>query len=454
MLSETQILDMLEEANSKTAMKNSKKFEKTRRVLVRILDIEWLSSDFGALYTTLASSISDPLFRNDLIKILISQQSYTGQIVGKILLPYMFYWLVIMAFYSALMQESNYGTFWDDSYTLAARLIILFFQLVFFVFESMQMRTLKWEYVHNMWNWLEFVSFCFHLFIVLQHGIKFLDMSFELLIMLSSIAVLLLYMKLFYWLRLFGGLGFYVRMVSETIYDIGDFIILFFMCVFTFAHAIFVLNRNSPDDAELYGAFFGWKPVDAIVSQYFLGLGEFAYDTFEASPDRALVWIYFLVATFLTNLTFLNMLIAIMGDTYGRVMESAETEGLRERTHIYADFLWVISLDKTYDNKKYLYIVTPVEEDDEGGDDDWEGGMAKIKKSIGRNHKKLVTKMNDQASTFGHNQESMLEKLETLNLQQYNLEVNFEKKIDAMSNQMAHITNLMTSMGAGGGRRA
>jgi len=68
-------------------------------------------------------------------------------------------------------------------------------------------------------------------------------------------------------------------------------------------------------------------------------------DTFEQSPDRTLIWIYFLIATFLTNLTFLNMLIAIMGDTYARVTENKEQESLKERTNIYADYLWTISLD-------------------------------------------------------------------------------------------------------------
>jgi len=96
-------------------MKKGEKYAKTRQVLVRILDIEWLSSDFGALYTTLASSSNDSLFRNELIKILISQQSYTAQIVVKVFLPYFFYWLVQIAFYSYLMVEDTYGTFWEDT---------------------------------------------------------------------------------------------------------------------------------------------------------------------------------------------------------------------------------------------------------------------------------------------------------------------------------------------------
>lgn len=96
------------------------------------------------------------------------------------------------------------------------------------------------------------------------------------------------------------------------------------------------------------------------MNQYLLGLGEFLYDNFENSPNRILIWIFFISATFLINITFLNMLIAIMGDTFARVTENKEQEALKERTQMYADFLWAIDLIKDFDNKKYLYIATPV----------------------------------------------------------------------------------------------
>jgi hypothetical protein len=43
---------------------------------------------------------------------------------------------------------------------------------------------------------------------------------------------------------------------------------------------------------------------------------------------------------------FLNMLIAIMGETFGRVTEAKDRSALMERTHLYADFLWGITLTK------------------------------------------------------------------------------------------------------------
>ena len=64
--------------------------------------------------------------------------------------------------------------------------------------------------------------------------------------------------------------------------------------------------------------------LNAVLNQYFLALGEFSTDNFSDQPNSGLAWILFVAATFVTQITILNMLIAIMGDTFGRVTEVKE----------------------------------------------------------------------------------------------------------------------------------
>lgn len=54
------------------------------------------------------------------------------------------------------------------------------------------------------------------------------------------------------------------------------------------------------------------------------------------------------------------MLIAIMGETFGRVSEAHENTELMERSHLYADYLWAISLTNELKGKRYLYVVKPI----------------------------------------------------------------------------------------------
>ena len=50
-------------------------------------------------------------------------------------------------------------------------------------------------------------------------------------------------------------------------------------------------------------------------------LGEFQIDGFESNVNRNICYIIFILSTIFSNITLLNMLIAIMGDTFDRVQE-------------------------------------------------------------------------------------------------------------------------------------
>ena len=88
------------------------------------------------------------------------------------------------------------------------------------------------------------------------------------------------------------------------------------------------------------------------------------------------------------------MLIAIMGDTFGRVIENKSNFGLQTKLSIMGDYTAVIDEKNSLktvcckskyplkqDKENYLFIVKPKSD----GDDDnsaWEGGLGLIKKSI------------------------------------------------------------------------
>ena len=50
----------------------------------------------------------------------------------------------------------------------------------------------------------------------------------------------------------------------------------------------------------------------------------------------------FLLSTILTQILFLNMIIAIMSDTYAKVTESKEQSALVEKMNIMADYVYVV----------------------------------------------------------------------------------------------------------------
>ena len=141
-------------------------------------------------------------------------------------------------------------------------------------------------------------------------------------------------------MRIFSDLGFYVYLILETLRDTKHFLILVMMVLITFANALYILEianhaeASVSDDTalaptadgettsidQLIQRAFNNTFIDSVVNQYLLGLGEFQYDAFASNPAGPLIWSLFLLSTFLTQVTFMNMLVAIMSDTFARVL--------------------------------------------------------------------------------------------------------------------------------------
>lgn len=93
----------------------------------------------------------------------------------------------------------------------------------------------------------------------------------------------------------------------------------------------------------------GNQVVDVIISIYMLGaLGDFDSGAYKNGTDRYVAMIMFVAATFIVQVVFMNMLIAIMGETFGQVLECAEESGLREQVVLIDDHAWLLDLKKIF----------------------------------------------------------------------------------------------------------
>lgn len=133
-----------------------------------------------------------------------------------------------------------------------------------------------------------------------------------------------------------------------------------------------------------------------------LALGEFGTDNFsaEGTPNGAILWILFIVATFLSQITILNMLIAIMGDTFDSVYENKAQAALKEKISILKDFVAIVGIEKRDTVSKFIFAATPTNMGaDEGGS--WDGKIGAIKKG-------MEDSLKDQKSMFNKKMSSIL----------------------------------------------
>ena len=72
---------------------------------------------------------------------------------------------------------------------------------------------------------------------------------------------------------------------------------------------------NREEDKAVVGEYTGWWFLDIVIDQHLLAMGSFNTLKFPGE-NQALIWLIFSVASFFTLITALNMLIAIMGNTF------------------------------------------------------------------------------------------------------------------------------------------
>jgi hypothetical protein len=84
-------------------------------------------------------------------------------------------------------------------------------------------------------------------------------------------------------------------------------------------------------------------------------------------------------------------LIAIVSDSYERIMESKERSNLKQQVEMTTEFLDFISFNRELTSKDYLCFVEPVE--DENQIQNWEGGIKFIERTTKMQEKKLKDKL-------------------------------------------------------------
>ena len=128
------------------------------------------------------------------------------------------------------------------------------------------------------------------------------------------------------------------------------------------------------------------------------------------SVDKVYLWIMFVIATLVSQIIIFNTLIAILGDTYSRIMEKRNYYALKAKSEIYSDYMYTIKWANNFGkkakknpkdflapafrligkagfnqftDKTYLYVITPSEE----SQGEWEGSVSSIKKRIDKSNR-------------------------------------------------------------------
>jgi len=72
-----------------------------------------------------------------------------------------------------------------------------------------------------------------------------LEFDVETIRVISALSSFIMWVKCFYWMRLFEKFAHFITLITQTIVDMSTFMFMLMLCIFAFTNFIVIINNNS-----------------------------------------------------------------------------------------------------------------------------------------------------------------------------------------------------------------
>ena len=110
----------------------------------------------------------------------------------------------------------------------------------------------------------------------------------------------------------------------KALIDVVYFLLIILLLLVYVGNAMYMLHLNADHDLEgtkIVEPIFGNLLVDSTLNYLNLMIGEYSTGGYVKHNSPALCYGLFLITVIISQITFLNMLIAIMAETFEKVIE-------------------------------------------------------------------------------------------------------------------------------------
>lgn len=294
---------------------------------------EKLSQEF---FDALADSEQFELFAHKSVQALIDFKY--GQVkratILKLFVPYIVF-LGLFVFYidHVVVEhriEGNKDAFYGGM--IAIQLALMAFSVYFLVNEFRQLLYQPAKYFTNFWNYIDLTPPLLVFGIIAAFWLsnsrriakeaEVANVVDETEATFNSLATFFMWFKLLYFLRIFSEFSYLIRLIVQVIFDMRHFLAVFFITIVAFGDSFYSLSlANKPADYFVHGFW------DSILFTYNMILGN--YDTGEMGKvAQPAVLAFFFACSIFNMIVMLNLLIAIISETFAQVNSNATEAGM------------------------------------------------------------------------------------------------------------------------------
>ena len=165
--------------------------------------------------------------------------------------------------------------------------VVLAFMAFFLSLELRQIYNLKISYFTSFWNDVDICTYALSIAVCICDLAKVSPNSIRAL---GAVAILMVYVKLFYFLRLFERTAGLVRMIMQIVSDMFTFSVIFTIAVIAFGNSFYILAINGIDYSQCHldrsadgcQMFTGGQFLMTLMYSFRTGLGDFQADDYNS----------------------------------------------------------------------------------------------------------------------------------------------------------------------------
>jgi hypothetical protein len=355
---------------------------KNNTISIKAIEFDWLlTTKKGEMFLQELSNTTDLGFFeiSTVIHIInFMWKRFLPRLFVILFFPFIVFFVVFIIFATYMIDEENKEGIdnwasWDSA-VFSVGMFLAVFQLFFVGIEIVQFVQNWREYLQSFWNLFDLLSIIFNYAVI---AMALSNADFDSLNAVAVIAIFFMWARLFYLLRVFDSTSYLVNMIFSILRDMLMFMVAFILSAIAFGNCLYILGRSS--EGENFTGDDIWK---SFIYSYNFALGNLGgVETFGDTKDEWLVWLVFVMMTLFTNIILLNLVIAIITETFEKVQETQDTTKLRDFALIMRENEFLIDRKRLFGNIKYIVVAEPNYEDDEG-DNSWEGKLKELKKAI------------------------------------------------------------------------
>ncbi|CDW90703.1 wd-40 repeat protein [Stylonychia lemnae] len=263
--------------------------------------------------------------------------------------------------------------------------------LLYFFYYEVRQASKQVGYFKELWNLFDFSLIASY---TILNIVEYTTGDKNAIIIMDIVVVLLSFLKVNFFLRIYDGFSFLVSMMSSVFKDIQYFILFFLVFIFQFG-LIFVILFS----AQRIEEYDGIGTVGYFLMIFRISSGDFAVDNFKDQGSTFLVglsWTIWVIAVLILNIVFMNFIIAVISESYEKVMQKLVAESYKVKANMIVERELLLNPNDEEERRfyfpQYMILRRPIETSD-GDSGEWQGFIKDLKYTIRTSAQKSKTEV-------------------------------------------------------------